>query len=72
MIDEYELNKKRKILPKPEDQVFLLKPTYLRTIDGEPVYISENGPVTLDPLTGRIRRVRVLSHMYVADPRPSY
>ena len=64
-----DFDKRKRILPKKEPSIGA--PTYLETVDGERIYSSDMGPVTLDSF-GRARRVRLMSHGYVSEPQSPY
>jgi len=67
-----EDNEGRRILPEPKkDQPSWAVPTYSKTVDDEPIYSSDIGPVTFDPL-GRAKKVRLTSIGYVSEPRSPY
>ena len=63
--------RKRILLPPKKEEPSIIAPTYLETIDGERIYSSDIGPVTLDSF-GRARRARLTSAGYVSESQPPY
>jgi len=67
-----DFDERRRVLPEPKKkQPSVVAPTYLETVDGERIYSSDIGLVTLDSF-GRARRVRLMSHGYVSEPQSPY
>lgn len=66
-----DFDERRKVLPKKKEEPSIGVPTYLKTVDGERIYMSDIGPVTFDSF-GRARKVRLTSIGYVSEPRSPY
>ncbi len=64
-----DFDERKRVLPKKEPSIGV--PTYLETIDGERIYMSDMGPVTLDSF-GKARRARLTSAGYVSESQPPY